>query len=176
MNPLERMRWRLGQSTAKKKAAVITPRGVDVAPTNQASSTTTTTSTAADAGTDWERSGGPSDAHETSTTQADIGDDFYYATASCLSLRRRAANSARANGARIRTTDGLTSSFASFVEGLGSQPRRQPSSAENAHFSPSSTVRARPDDDGGSGANVSCGGGGCGGGADNALLDRKSVV
>ena len=144
------MRWRLGRSSAKKKAA--TSHGVvDVSPTTAAS------------GTDWQRSGTSSEVHETSTT-GDDGENFYYATASGLTLRRRSANSARANGARLRINDDLTSSFVSFVEGYGSQPRRQSSSAGDDHRSPSSAGL-----DGGSrngnGASMSCRGG-----ADNALL------
>lgn len=146
------MRWHLGRSNAKKKAA--TSRGVDVAPTNRAASITTPTIGAS--GTNWQRSGASSDAHETSTTGAD-GEMFCYATSSCLGLRRRSANSARANGAVLRTTDSLASSFVSFVEGFSSQPRRQSSSAGDAHCSPSSTG---PDAGScnGDGANVSCGG------------------
>lgn len=153
------MRWRLGRSSAKKKAA--SPVGsVVVAPTNRASTTTTTTG--ADAGTERQRSDGSPDVHGTSTNEA-VGDIFYCATASCcLSHRRRPTNSTCVNGARLWTTDGITSSLVSFVEGLGSQPRHQSFSAEGAHSSPSST--GQPDN--GNGAQISCGGGA----DDNALL------
>lgn len=149
------MRWRLGRSAAKKKAA--TPRGVDVAPMNRSSSTSATT---AAAGIDWQRSESSPEVHE---AKIEVDSEiFYCATASCGSLRRRSTNSAIASGARLRTNDGLTASLVSFVEGSGSQPRRQSSSAENTHCSPCSpSYDAGPDN----GASV-----GCGGGDSNAFL------
>lgn len=141
------MRWRLGRT--KTKAG--TPGDVVDIPTNRASSTSATAATG-------------TDRRETSTNEAD-NDRFYYATASCFDLRQQSVNSAGAVvGARIRTNDGLTSSLASFVEGLGSHPRRQSSSAENAHYPPSSAgLGTGPDSGNGGKAN-------CGGGADVALL------